>query len=482
MSTNFDTDFMDGDLIETHQVKQYAVPIQELESGKAFFRLDVSSTNNGQYRVEFNQPDHNGFTSLAEGQIINFKAASAAASSGGTHLTVVGNTATYGPFEITKNGGASLSSSDILSGQIVSVVYNSAGRFDMIGVPSAGGGSAGPTGPTGATGAQGPAGPAGAQGVAGPAGATGPAGPAGSVGPTGPTGPGGGATGPTGPTGPTGANGAAGAQGPAGATGPTGATGPNGAPGAAGPIGPTGATGPTGSAGPSGAPGANGATGPTGPTGATGVAGSNGAPGAQGPAGATGPTGPAGSNGTPGATGATGPTGPTGAVGPIGSVIPYAGSTAPAGWLFCYGQNISRTTYADLWVAIRTGSAPNYTGPFGSGDGTNTFTLPDLRGRVAAGKDNMGGTSANRMYAIISGSTLGASGGEEFHYLTIPEMPNHTHPLPYNPIYFNAYVSNQALNVMQSFSSSNTQPTGNSSPHNNLQPTLVLNYIIYAGV
>jgi hypothetical protein len=74
---------------------------------------------------------------------------------------------------------------------------------------------------------------------------------------------------------------------------------------------------------------------------------------------------------------------------PAGSVMPYAGSTAPSGWLLSYGQAISRSTYATLFAAIGT--------TYGVGDGATTFNVPDLRGRLVAGQDDMGGTSANRL-------------------------------------------------------------------------------------
>ena len=89
-------------------------------------------------------------------------------------------------------------------------------------------------------------------------------------------------------------------------------------------------------------------------------------------------------------------------------VNPYAGATAPAGWLLCWGQAISRTVYSTLFTAIGT--------TYGVGDGSTTFLLPDMRGRVAAGKDNMGGTSADRLLGQsqgMAGSTLGSTGGEE---------------------------------------------------------------------
>lgn len=93
---------------------------------------------------------------------------------------------------------------------------------------------------------------------------------------------------------------------------------------------------------------------------------------------------------------------------PIGGMIPYAGATAPSGWLLCYGQQISRTTYAALFSAIGTA--------YGIGDGTTTFNLPDKRGRVSIGKDDMGGTAALRItnaISGISGTTLGAAGGDQ---------------------------------------------------------------------
>ena len=62
---------------------------------------------------------------------------------------------------------------------------------------------------------------------------------------------------------------------------------------------------------------------------------------------------------------------------PPGMLAPYAGKTAPEGWLLCDGSAVSRTTYADLFAVIGT--------TYGAGNGSTTFALPDLRGRVAAG-------------------------------------------------------------------------------------------------
>jgi microcystin-dependent protein len=101
---------------------------------------------------------------------------------------------------------------------------------------------------------------------------------------------------------------------------------------------------------------------------------------------------------------------------PVGSVTAFAGASAPSGWLLCYGQAVSRTGYAALFAVLGT--------TYGSGDGSSTFNLPDLRGRVTAGVDNMGGTAASR---LSSATAAGWSGGAAAHSLTESELPSHTH-------------------------------------------------------
>lgn len=101
----------------------------------------------------------------------------------------------------------------------------------------------------------------------------------------------------------------------------------------------------------------------------------------------------------------------------IGEVRDFAGVAAsvPSGWLLCFGQAVSRTTYASLFAVLGT--------TWGAGDSSTTFNVPDLRGRVTVGKDDMGGTPANRITsgsAGINGTTLGASGGNQ-------AMQSHTH-------------------------------------------------------
>lgn len=110
---------------------------------------------------------------------------------------------------------------------------------------------------------------------------------------------------------------------------------------------------------------------------------------------------------------------------PTGALMAYAGAAAPAGWLLCDGSAVSRATYAALHALLRDAGGAN-TWVYGAGDGSTTFNTPDLRGRMPLGRDNMGGSSANRVVAAAA-DAMGGVGGAETVTLVSNEMPSHTH-------------------------------------------------------
>jgi len=196
---------------------------------------------------------------------------------------------------------------------------------------------------------------------------------------------------------------------------------------------------------------------------------------------------------------------------PVGTIVPYAGTdlSTPAGWLFCAGQAVSQTTYAALFAVIST---TYNTG----GEGAGEFRIPDLRGRVAAGKDNMLGTAASRLTAGVSGitgTTLGAAGGSQalaahtHTGTTGTESTTHTHGVNQTSLGETSGMYHRTGNF--TFGSGDTGGAGGagsnlktvqsngqsvththsftSNTHNlsagnsgNTQPTLVTNYIIKA--
>lgn len=97
------------------------------------------------------------------------------------------------------------------------------------------------------------------------------------------------------------------------------------------------------------------------------------------------------------------------AIVPIGAVLPFYGSRPPKNWLLCYGQEVSRTEYKALFDTIGTVA--------GSGNGSTTFNIPDLKGKVIYGQGSTG--------ALVTGSTV----GETHHTLTVNEMPSHGHEI-----------------------------------------------------
>lgn len=197
----------------------------------------------------------------------------------------------------------------------------------------------------------------------------------------------------------------------------------------------------------------------------------------------------------------------------IGEVYMYGGSVAPAGFLLCDGSAVSRTTYSDLFDIIGT--------TFGQGDGSSTFNVPDLSGRVVIG------VSTN----ILNGDT----GGEETHTILSSELPVHSHEIPSHghantitattpkfvhsitqPAFTysgprgnskctgsNGYGKSSSVNATRSANlvisnhaaaactktgsvtdcnAFDTASAGSDVAHDNMQPYVVLNHIIYTGV
>ena len=172
---------------------------------------------------------------------------------------------------------------------------------------------------------------------------------------------------------------------------------------------------------------------------------------------------------------------------PSGALFPFAGASAPSGYILCFGQDINRTTYSDLFTAIGT--------TYGVGDGSTTFALPDLRGRSIAGQDDMGGTSANRLTGLtggVDGDTLGGSGGIEAVTLLTANMPTE---IEYDSnLTFTKGITDNAYNALLAWpslwptqdkvgtliytNSTLFNSAGSATAVNNVQPTFILNYII----
>lgn len=149
-----------------------------------------------------------------------------------------------------------------------------------------------------------------------------------------------------------------------------------------------------------------------------------------------------------------------------GKVFAYAGTNEPIGCLPCDGRAVSRREYWELFDAIGT--------TYGAGDGSSTFNLPNIESRTIIGESDS--------YA------LGATGGEEKHQLTIPELPSNFPEIyasfpgtgftvdRYRLLYTDSGTSgwltkNTDQNVEQ----------GQDQPHNNMQPYIVMRYFITTG-
>jgi microcystin-dependent protein len=187
----------------------------------------------------------------------------------------------------------------------------------------------------------------------------------------------------------------------------------------------------------------------------------------------------------------------------VGTIMAWPTSTVPNGWLECYGQAISRTTYSALFAAIST--------VYGVGDGSSTFNLPDMRGRSVFGEDDMGGSSADRLTGLtngVNGDTLGATGGLESTTIAQANLPvaNLSHSLSVNTTLSNGTnvfrgsfnstnidqnepdssaiassgVAAETLALASGAVSGTVALGGSGTAMNNLPPVIILKWIILA--
>lgn len=198
---------------------------------------------------------------------------------------------------------------------------------------------------------------------------------------------------------------------------------------------------------------------------------------------------------------------PAGQLVPTGSIQDYIGASAPAGYVLASGRTMgngasagaeranddTQALFTLLWNSISSLTvAPGGRGLSASADfsANKTIALPDMRGRVLAGKDNMGGSAAGN---ITGGTTLGATGGEQTHVLTTPEIPAHNHGVT-DPGHTHTYLqrtqftagsgigtnwaTDQTANTGNSQTGISIQNAGGGGSHNNLQPYMLVNKII----
>jgi microcystin-dependent protein len=159
---------------------------------------------------------------------------------------------------------------------------------------------------------------------------------------------------------------------------------------------------------------------------------------------------------------------------PTGSVTAFAGSTAPTNFLLCDGTAVSRTTYAELFALIST--------TYGIGDGSTTFNVPNLKGRMPVGADS----------TQTEFDTLAETGGAKTVTLTDAELPPTQIRVNDGGTLFPlfgagastsaGYFGRPGVEFPNSLNTGNAargaQIAGGGGSHNNLQPYIVLNYII----
>jgi microcystin-dependent protein len=192
---------------------------------------------------------------------------------------------------------------------------------------------------------------------------------------------------------------------------------------------------------------------------------------------------------------------------PIGAGMIFFGSTAPPKWIFAIGQTLLRADYPDLWAfaAIEIAAGSNL---FSNGNGSTTFSIANMKGRIPANRDDTG-TILNSTTMTPDGNTMGAIGGVQNSQLSTSNLPPYTPsgtvstPSITNPG-GTIPATNGALNNNPAGGGGQTTPStstnwfaaalqsttpsfngvaqgGTSTAFTNVQPTIIVNYIIYAG-
>jgi len=131
---------------------------------------------------------------------------------------------------------------------------------------------------------------------------------------------------------------------------------------------------------------------------------------------------------------------------PVGGLMPYAGATSPEGWLLCDGTAINRTTYANLFALIGT--------TYGSGNGTTTFNVPDMRSRMPIGAG--AGTG-------LTSRALAATGGAESVVIASGNLPTHAHSIAHD--HANVTSTEQSVDHTHSIDPPNTTSGNDNTEH-----------------
>jgi microcystin-dependent protein len=154
---------------------------------------------------------------------------------------------------------------------------------------------------------------------------------------------------------------------------------------------------------------------------------------------------------------------------PTGAIIPWSVTVAPSGYLTCDGTAVSRTTYSALFAIVSS--------LYGSGDGSSTFNVPDLRGKFMAGYDAGTSVLTSVTTGMIEGNVIGNSGGTQAVTLAIAQMPAHTHSVSVVDGGGSA-IGIDIVNDAAAGTDRTTGSTGGGGAHSNIPPALIVNFVI----